>query len=114
MQDKNVSTDDMKEIVAKTWDARSKWYFIGFRFNLKASELDVIDKNNKEVDEKFMKMIEFWLHNGTGCTWRAVYEALKHTIVNRNDIAEELKKGFAKQANKGLLTCMHNKIIIAN
>ena len=63
------------------WNARTKWYFIGVRFGLAAPQLDAIDVEEKEVDEKFRKMVKKWLETGEGCTWNAVYDALKHPTV---------------------------------
>ena len=63
------------------WNARTKWYFIGVRFGLVAPDLDAIDADEKEVDNKFGKMIKVWLNKGEDCNWKAVHNALKHPTV---------------------------------
>ena len=82
------------------WRARTKWYFIGVRFNIQVSQLDVIEKNDSDIDRQFGNMIKKWLDIGDGCTWKAVYDALRHHTVDHNKTAEELKIQL-KQRIKG-------------
>ena len=79
------------------WPARTKWYFIGVRFNIQASQLDVIERNDSDIDSQFRNMIKKWLDIGEGCTWRAVYDALRDSTVNHNATAEELKEKIKGQ-----------------
>ena len=94
MQGEELSIDDFSNVIDLSWAARKKWYFIGVRFSMQVLELDVIEKNNNnDIDEQFRKMIKKWLEmGGTGCTWKAIYDALRHHTVGLNSIAEELKK----------------------
>jgi hypothetical protein len=88
-----LSIEYFSDVISLSWDARKKWYFIGVRLSMPVSELDVIEKNKNDIDEQFRNMIKKWLEmGGKGCTWKAVYDALRHHTVGHNSIAEELKK----------------------
>ena len=89
--------DDLKDILAFMWPARTKWHFIGLRFNIQASQLKVIEKNDSDIDNRFLNMINKWLDIGEGCTWRAVYDALRHSTVDHNATAEKLKEKIKGQ-----------------
>ena len=93
--------DDLKDILDFMWPARTKCYFIGVRFNIQASQLDVIERNDpNNIDSQFRNMVKKWLDIGDGCTWKAVYDALRHPTVDHNKTAEELKIQL-KQRIKG-------------
>ena len=97
----------MGDVESITRDARLKWYFIGVRFNIKAPDLDVIEKNNqKDIDKMFIEMIKNWLNTETSCTWRAVYDALRHPSVGYSAVANKLKEWLIQHPNKGLLSCI--------
>ena len=92
LQDFELCADDFKDILEFILPARIKWYFIGVRFNIPVSELDVIERNDpNNINRQFGNMIKKWLDIGDGCTWRAVYDALRHPTVDQNKTAEDLK-----------------------
>lgn len=82
------------------WAARVKWYYIGARFKLKASDLDTIDMET-EVDVKFRKMVSMWLKSGRNCTWKAVVEALSHHTVDMLKVAREHSDCLKEKCEKG-------------
>ena len=94
MQGEELSIDDIRNVLDLSWNAREKWHLIGVRFSMEASELGVIERDNKnDIEEQFRNMIKKWLEmGGKGCTWKAVYDALRHHTVGHNSIAEYLKK----------------------
>ena len=71
----------LRDVIHKMWNARTKWYFIGIQFNIADSDLDAIEADSKDVDEKLRKMIESWLKTGENCNWEAVDDALKNPTV---------------------------------
>ena len=92
-QDEGLSTNDLGRVFGQISAAVDKWDFIGMQFEIPTPDLDAIDKNNpNDVYRKFKDMIKKWLELGEGCTWKAVYDALRHPTVGHNSLAEELKK----------------------
>ena len=92
-QGEELSTADLGKVFCQVRGAGTKWYFIGMLFEIPTSQLDAIDKNNpNDIYGKFKDMIKKWLELGEGCTWEAVYDALRHPTVGHKSIAEELKK----------------------
>ena len=56
------------------------------------TDLDVIDKEaGYEIKEKFNRMVLSWLKTTGPCTWKVLYKALKHPIVNMPDVAQEIR-----------------------
>ena len=97
IQDTEIAVDDLGVVMEKLWDARTKWYYIGVQFGITVSDLDVIEMEPKsDVTEMFRKMIMTWLKKGENCTWRTVYDALKHCTVEQQRIAENLKSWLVK------------------
>ena len=86
MQGEELSIDDFSNVIHLSWAARNKWKSIGVRFSMLVSDLDVIENNNKnDIDKQFRNMIKKWLEmGGKGCTWKAVYDALRHHTVGHN------------------------------
>ena len=93
-----MSTDDFGEVQAALWRARSQWYNIGVRLKMDTTDLDVIDKEGGfEIKEKFNRMVLAWLKTTGPCTWKVLYEALKHPTVNMTDVAETLMENWIKK-----------------
>ena len=54
-------------------------------------DLDIIEKDGKNIDEKFRQMISARLNMEDPCTWNILYEALMNRIVNETKVAGKLK-----------------------
>ena len=75
------------------WEAKLKWYNIGLRLKMKSHELDAINKEaGDDTGEKLTLMIKSRLNMAEHCTWKDLYEALKHHTVCMQDVADKLKK----------------------
>ena len=46
-----------------------------------APALDAIDADEKDVNNKFTRMVKEWLNKGENCNWKAVFSALEHPTV---------------------------------
>ena len=53
--------------------------------------LDIIEKDGKNIDERFRQMISARLNMEDPCTWNILYEALIDPIVNETKVAGKLK-----------------------
>ena len=55
------------------------------------TELNVIDMEaGYKIKEKFNEMVQSWLKTTGPCTWKVLYEALKHPTVDMPDVAQEI------------------------
>ena len=67
-----------------------KWKTLGRRLNINAAELTALDKDNEEWSEKAFAMLKKWKQkNASEATYRCLYDALCHKLMNRKDLAEE-------------------------
>ena len=82
-----VPTDeDLERLSAKI----EKWKPLGRRLKLESSELEALHKDNEEWSEKAFAMLMKWKQKkGSDATYRCLYDALCHDLVNRKDLAEE-------------------------
>ena len=80
------SDDDLELLSVKI----EKWKTLGRRLKLEASELTALHQENEELSEKVFAMLIKWRQkNAFEATYRCLYDALCHELVNRKDLAEE-------------------------
>ena len=87
-----LKEDDTFEIKEAAWKARSDWFSIGLALRLPPPDLDVIEKDQRDTDDKFSKMIRKWLCTGKNCTWEALCKALEAQSVGKANIAKEIRR----------------------
>ena len=90
-RDKVLKEDDLFEIQEQLWDARSKWRNIGLGLKIRQPDIEVINVNNGNVDDKFNSMILKWLQNGKNCTWAALCKALSARSVGHASLAAKIE-----------------------
>ena len=67
----------------------AKWKPLARRL-LESSELESLHKDNEKWSEKAFAMLIKWKQkNASKATYRCLYDALCHDLVNRKDLAEE-------------------------
>ena len=80
---------DIKEVQRAAWDARAKWYNIGLELNIDSGTLDVIERNNMDIDDRFRIMLTTWLRTvDPRPTWEALAEALRSPTVGCEELTE--------------------------
>ena len=82
-----VPTDeDLERLSVKI----EKWKPLGRRLKIEEAELTALGKDNEEWSEKALAMLIKWKgKKGSKATYRCLYDALCHDLVNRKDLAEE-------------------------
>ena len=50
--------DDLFDIQEKLLDARSKWKYIGLGLKIRSSDLQAIDRNHHDYDDKFQSIYD--------------------------------------------------------
>lgn len=72
------------------WAARSKWRNIGTRLNVGVSDLECINaETGLNIAEKFDLMLQTRLKM-ENCTWKDIYDALKHPTVGMPHVAKNI------------------------
>ena len=57
-----LTVEDFADVQSALWDARSQWFNIGVRLQLKVPDLKAIDRElGLDLEDKFAKMIISWL-----------------------------------------------------
>ena len=87
-----LGENDLFDIEEKLWDARSKWKNIGLGLKIRRPDLQVIDRNLHDDDDKFHGMILKWLQNGKDCTWTSLCEVLSRRSVGHGHLSEKLRQ----------------------
>ena len=71
------------------------WKFLARRLGFLEVDIEVFDMDNERFSEKVFSMLMAWKRReGSYATYRVLYDALRHPLVNRRDVAEELCRPF--------------------
>lgn len=66
------------------------WKPLARRLRFLPVEIEAFDNGNRELSKKVYRMLILWKQReGSGATYRALYNALYHPLINRKDLAEE-------------------------
>ena len=72
-----------------------KWKSLARRLQFLTEDIAAIDTDYKTFSEKVFRMLFLWKQReGSYATYRVLYDALRHPLVNRKDVAEELCRPF--------------------
>ena len=118
-QVKQLKLDDYAKVQEAMWEARCQWFNIGVHFHLNIDDLNAIDIDSGDVDEKFNKMLHTWFRNGENRTWEAICDVLQHITVGRSCLANKVRAKFAKvppahAEGKAVETFTRNAVIYYN
>ena len=68
-----------------------KWIKLGRRLDVKEPKLEEIHRSHDLLSEKGFHMLLHWKQEqGSAATYQALCDALKHKLVQRQDLAEKL------------------------
>ena len=83
---------DLCKVQRAAWNARTKWYNIGLELKIDPETLNVIEGNNKDIDNCFRAMLTTWLKTvDPKPTLAALAEALRSPMVGHEHLAEQLQ-----------------------
>ena len=84
-----VSVKDLCKVLRASWEARTKWYYIGLELGIDPETLNTIKGNNDNIDDRFQAMLTAWLKMvDPKPTWEALAEALRSPTVGYEHLAE--------------------------
>ena len=85
-----LTTEDLKYVRSLIWDSRTKWKDIGIELGMQLSNLDVIQKRERDdPDNCFTEMLLEWLRCGDA-TLTALSSALEAKTVGFGELAEKV------------------------
>lgn len=74
--------EDLKEVIYKCWDVRTKWKLLGIELGFDKGTLDSIDKSlNGNCDDCLIELLRLWLRNDAKPTQIALGAALKSKLL---------------------------------
>ena len=96
--------DNLKKVCDLLYDARSRWFDLGFQLDIKYTMLEVIKKDHSDVNSCFREMLSTWLKMiDPPPSWECLMTALEHDSVKCGDLAESIRRRF------GILNKPENK-----
>ena len=79
--------DDLEELAA---EIAEKWKKLGRRLGVSDAELQGINQDHHQLDEKGYHMLKHWRQKkGSAATYQALCDGLNHKLVQRQDLAEK-------------------------
>ena len=88
----SIDISDLRKIQRVAWEARAKWYNIGLELDIAPGTLDVIQGNNRDIDDCFRAMLTTWLKMvQPKPTLAALAEALQSPTVGFRHLAEQIQ-----------------------
>ena len=88
---RELTVKDLCDIQECVWSARTKWYNIGLKLKIDPETLNVIEGNNKDIDNCFRAMLTTWLKTvDPKPTLAALAKALRSPMVGHEHLAEQL------------------------
>ena len=87
-----MTTQHLKEIRSKCWEARNKWLNIGLELNLAMEDLKALQTEHRSDAEKcFTAMLNLWLSSNKKPTLTDLKAALRERTVNLHAVADEIE-----------------------
>ena len=87
MKQGTPTNDELEELGEKIAE---KWMKLGRRLNIDDPKLQEIHQTHDQMSEKGYHMLKHWMQeNGSDATYQALADALRHKLVQRQDLAEQ-------------------------
>lgn len=71
-------------------DIAEVWKSLGRRLGINEARLTGFDKENKYSEKPYQMLLHWMNREGSSATYKLLYDALCHELVNRKDLAEKL------------------------
>ena len=85
---------NLKQLFDELQHVRAKWRLLGLYLDVPNDELDAIDEDKQNLDDKLYALCCIWPHIKPQGTWKDVVKALKK--IKRIDLAERLEEKYIK------------------
>ena len=78
--------DELEQLANETGDS---WKKLARRLNLELRIPDIDDQNKQLSEKAYQMLLEWKQRNAVNATYEKLFEALKHNLVGRRDLAEK-------------------------
>ena len=88
--------DDLSDVYTKFYGARDKWFEIGLVLKIDFTTLKSIGReqlNNQSICLR--EMLAHRIQSGGPLTWTDLCSCLRHSTVERNDLASKINQGLS-------------------
>ena len=85
-----LTKEDLDDIVAALYQARTKWKFIGLGLKVHPDDLQAIEDTNRKPEDCLQCMLTKWLEKSYNNTWEAIVQVLRKRTVGRHDVAKQI------------------------
>ena len=85
---------NLQQLIEELQTIRTKWQLFGVFLGVPKDELDAIDENKRNVEDKLYALFCKWTEIQPRGTWQDIMKALKK--IKRLDVAEILEKKYIK------------------
>ena len=89
--------NSIPDVLRELSEITNDWFDLGLALNLKDSTLSSIETDKETVNERKRGMVRSWLQQKDDCkppSWQALVEALEDPLVERRDIAKQIKQKY--------------------
>ena len=93
----------LKYLLEDTFDAQTKWRFIGLYLGLPPPTLAALGKRFDSFDEQYAEVLQKWLQSEVTPTMRKLIEALESNTVKENNIATQLRSKYTMKTTPLLI-----------
>ena len=83
------------------YDARSKWYDLGMKLDVKVTELDRSRQQFSNSSVCLREIPQHWLQSSPCPTWEGVCAALRSCTVGEHPLAQQLEGTYGQVAEDG-------------
>ncbi len=87
-----LTVNDYREVYDQLHHLRARWWQIGVHLRLHVDDLENIEKDCRNNEQRLQKMLLLWLRRRSRSpTWQKLISALRHETVGDEGAAEDLK-----------------------
>ena len=77
----------------------ARWNLIGIQLGLSPDDLDIIEANFVDVEDRLRKVLQKWFNSNPNQTWKDVITALKIPALGEFKLAQEIEEKFVIPRN---------------
>ena len=96
-----LTVDQLGDVRAKLFNARTKWYDIGLALNVPVTTLDSIEGQFGNHSDKLREALKVWLKTAREPTWQDVVGVLKSPVVGEPKLASDIETKHCTTAETG-------------
>ena len=86
--------DDIRALYKALYPARNKYKKLGLEIGVKMSEIESVERNEKDSSDRLLEILTIRLKKGDPLTWNDIDAALREECVGEAKIANAIKNKY--------------------